>query len=278
MNQEMSERSEVLLSVNRCAFELGIPSLVVGATARDLLLLEHGRGVPPPSSTLDIDIGVRVSNWADYDRMVDCLLGQAEFGRSEKMVHRLVFRQRTPLDLLPFGAIGGPEGIIVWPKKDDAVFSVVGFEMAYASRLSVRIAGQAVAVASFPAITWLKLEAWHDDPSRTKDLADLWFLVDNYLELVAPDTVYEPNGKDADLLAEESFTTTRAGSRLLGRHMARQGKDAAKRVVGRLLDEKENPKDNLLSAMSTVTPNSVGIEEIRQLFEYLWLGMSDEIP
>jgi predicted nucleotidyltransferase len=270
MSSELNDKKQLLLLVNKCEGKLGIPFLVVGAAARDLLIEQQDQGGSPPSSTLDVDVACRVSDWTTYNKLYTCLLEQEQMSEDATMVHRLLFRWRVPLDLLPFGAIGGEGQSITWPERDDLAFTVAGFEEAYQSSVSVSIGGETFTVASFAAIAWLKLAAWHDIRSRTKDLADIWFIIDNYLEFVSDDRIYAEDGIDRDIFDDERFSAIRAGSRLLGRDMVRQGGRMARELLGRLMDGHGEPCDALVHAMRTVVPSYVAASNIIDMFAVLW--------
>lgn len=270
MRSELNDKETLLFLVKECAVKLGIPFLVVGAAARDLLIDLQGQKIPPPSSTLDVDVGCRVSDWTTYNKLYTCLLTQKEMSEDAAMVHRLLFRGRVPLDLLPFGAIGGEGQSITWPERDDWVFTVAGFEEAYQSSVLVSIGGETFPVASFAAIAWLKLAAWHEKRSRTKDLADIWFIIDNYLEFVSEDRIYAEDGIDRDIFDDDQFSAIRAGARLLGRDMARQGGRMARELVSRLMDGHGEPCDALVHAMRTVVPSYVAVSDIIDMFAVLW--------
>lgn len=270
MSSGLNEKEELLLLVHKCAGKLGFQFLVVGAMARDMLIELQDQGISPPSSTLDVDVGCRVSDWAAYEKIYALLLEQEDMSEDVSMVHRLLFRGRIPLDLLPFGAIGGRGHTINWPERDDMVLSIAGFEEAYRSSVSVSIGDQVFSVASFAAIVWLKLAAWYDNRSRTKDLADIWFLVDNYLEFISEDRIYAEDGIDRDVFDDDRFSAIRAGARLLGRDMARQGGSMARYLVSRLMNGHGEPCDALVGAMVTVVPSSVNALEIADIFAVLW--------
>ena len=62
------------LSALKCESDaLNIPFFIVGATARDLIL-KYGYGVEPLRMTRDIDLGVRVADWEQFNRLTDALI------------------------------------------------------------------------------------------------------------------------------------------------------------------------------------------------------------
>jgi len=70
------------------AEELNIPFFVVGAFARDLIF-EHIHRIPAPRTTLDIDIGVEVASWEEFEKLTSELLNRRHF-TARPLPHRFV--------------------------------------------------------------------------------------------------------------------------------------------------------------------------------------------
>lgn len=68
---------EVLGEVAETTAKFGIPFFVVGATARDFVLA-YGFGLNPGRATADVDIGVRVSAWAEFSQLKEELVSGGE--------------------------------------------------------------------------------------------------------------------------------------------------------------------------------------------------------
>ncbi len=71
---DISEKIEptiatVLIDLAELANNSGIQFLVVGAMARDMIL-GYGFGIEVGRATRDIDFGIRVANWDDFERLV----------------------------------------------------------------------------------------------------------------------------------------------------------------------------------------------------------------
>ncbi|HKK63154.1 MAG TPA: nucleotidyl transferase AbiEii/AbiGii toxin family protein [Bacteroidales bacterium] len=272
---ELTEREELLLCVNNCAQKLNIPFLVIGATARDFLLSHYDKNIASPSSTLDVDIACRVDGWTAYNKLYQCLIKQEEISLDKTMMHRLLFRDKIPLDLLPFGLIGDDNNQVVWPGREDIELSVIGFEDAYISRISIWIADEMFSVACFAALVWLKLSAWCDNKSRTKDLLDIWFIIDNYLELIPEERIYAEDGIDRDIFDDENFSTMRAGARLLGRDIRRKGGVSVRKLFGNIMKQSGEPSDNFVMAMTKVAPSSINSLDIIDMLQVLCVELFD---
>src|SRR5512147_210948 len=89
---------EALYIFKGIADSLGIPFFIVGAFSRDLIL-KHGYGVEPRRKTGDIDLGVEVANWEQFEKLKESLIGTGQFSLTPEK-HRL--RCGTILiDILP---------------------------------------------------------------------------------------------------------------------------------------------------------------------------------
>ncbi len=69
---------ELLTQISLISIEHAIPFFVVGATARDLILW-YGFNIRPGRATRDIDIGVSVSSWEQYDQLKMALAATGKF-------------------------------------------------------------------------------------------------------------------------------------------------------------------------------------------------------
>jgi predicted nucleotidyltransferase len=121
-----SLRLEAIETISDVSNSLNIPFFLIGATARDFIL-EHGYGFSTHRATLDIDFGVKVPNWEKYQILRKSLIKTENISEST-IVHRLIFRKRLKIDLIPFGPISNRENSIRWPPNDDVVMNILGFE------------------------------------------------------------------------------------------------------------------------------------------------------
>lgn len=80
---------EILQKVTSVAKQLNIPIFLIGATARDLVL-EYGYGLPKSKKTRDIDFGVAVSDWQEYEKLKQELVKADDFSLDSKAEHRLI--------------------------------------------------------------------------------------------------------------------------------------------------------------------------------------------
>ena len=247
---------------------MGVPFFVVGATARDMIF-ELGHGRPSRRATNDKDFGIRVSSWAEFEKLKKSLLTSGPF-KETKEVQRLLYQGELLIDILPFGGIAGAQGEIRWPPDEAAVMSMVGFEDAYRAAVEVRVRARPpldILVASTPGLAIMKLVAWADHPQeRSRDAVDLVFILEQYLDAGNNERLFE---KHIDLVEVENFDYVRAGARLLGRDIASIG---GPETIGRIREilAKETSDDGqyrLIQAM--MTGRGAALEERENRFEDL---------
>jgi len=202
----------ILAVVDRVATEQNCPYVVVGATARDLLLF-HVFGIRVSRATLDVDFAIAVESWDKFDRMRNALLATKEFVAS-KVEHRLYLKDTDiPIDLIPFGGVAEGD-TIVWPPAKDTVMTVAGFEDAMAASIQVKVSPTlTVPVVSLAALAILKIFAWEDRKTTDKDAVDLYRLISTYADAGNEDRLYEP---DSPHMEKFSYDLELAGAALAG--------------------------------------------------------------
>jgi len=92
----------ILTEIDTIARELKLAFFIVGATARDILL-QHAHGIHPTRATLDIDIGVFVSDWDQFQILKKALVRTGKFS-STRQAQRLLYDDELPLDFRPADA------------------------------------------------------------------------------------------------------------------------------------------------------------------------------
>lgn len=207
----------ILTVVDRVATEQGCPYLVVGATARDLLLY-HVFGIPAMRATQDVDFGIAVENWEKFQDLRTALIATGHFAPS-RVEHRLFLQMpqgttKIPIDLIPFGGITEGDQI-AWPPAQDTVMTVAGFEDAIAASVQVQAsAALSLPVASLAALAILKLFAWQDRKTSDKDALDLYRVISTYADAGNMDRLYD---SEIALLEQVNYDLELAGAALVGR-------------------------------------------------------------
>lgn len=206
----------ILSSLNRAAVELKIPYILVGATARDLLLF-HVFGIPVTRATADVDFAIAVDTWERFRQLRTALLASGDF-REGKVEQRISLKTPSlageiPVDLIPFGGVAEAK-VIHWPPARETVMTVTGFEDAMESLIQVQVnADLTIPVASLAGIAVLKLFAWHDRQTSDKDALDLYRLISSYADAGNLDRLY---GEQDQLMEQAEHDIELAGAALLG--------------------------------------------------------------
>jgi predicted nucleotidyltransferase len=241
---------KMLRVVDQAATTLSIRFFVVGAMAR-AIVLEHCYGIRPGRTTRDLDIGVEVANWEEFQQLSTKLVATGEFAETSKP-HEL----RTDfcqLHIVPFGGISSDQRTIRWPPEHEVVMTIVGFEEAYESAMLIRLSDKPlleVKMPTIPGMALMKLISWNDRfPERPKDAEDLFFLMDHYAEAGNDERLYR---EEAELLQAESFDPVIAGIRLLGSDMATIANDSTRKTVVNILEDetKNHSKYRLVRDMT----------------------------
>lgn len=252
MNEKLLDISGKIDDITIAAYEaivketnsLQIPFFVVGAAARDMIL-EYGYGVGVQRATHDIDIGINVSDWDQFERLTEQLIKFSGFSRAEEK-HRLRFENKIPLDIVPFGAIEDENNQIRWPPDHDTVLNVMGFNDAYKNTQMVRIRSKPVLdikVATLSGLAVLKLISWKDRSYKDKDAKDLDFIITNYLEAGNRERLYSEN---EDILVRYDFEYELSGASLLGRDISKVVNEKTKAALLEILDRETHENGQFL--------------------------------
>ena len=274
------ERVAVLRNIKKVAVALNIPFFVVGAFAREVIF-EYIHQIPSPRITEDIDIGVEVASWEEFQVLKTTLL-ERKILTETKTHHRFVANESSIIvDVLPYGGITDETKNISWPPDHDMVMSMMGFEEAYRSALNVRLSNKPVLeipLPSVPALAILKIISWADAyPTRERDAQDLLFILENYDATGIEAQLYDAY---IPLFTEEGYDTRLASVRLLGRDIAHLcGPDTVKKLTSILTRKTdENQGFKLLTQMVKGTSfQGVKFEAALQLLEKLLQGMQETL-
>ena len=181
---------EVYGRIQRVAIALDIPLLIIGATARDIILV-HGYNAAIERGTRDVDFGLEVPSWEHYQKMRDALI-ESGFTAHPKKTHQLSTTDSDGLsweiDLIPFGGVSDAHGQITWPPEHAFQMSVLGFDEAYKHAWDVLLNKEPalrVKVASPAGILLLKLIAWTERGReyQGKDAIDIYYVIKHYSKI-----------------------------------------------------------------------------------------------
>lgn len=241
------QKVEALLVIKAEADSLNIDFFVVGAFARDIVL-KHCYGISAHRMTGDIDLGINVADWEQFYNLTDALISTGKFSRT-KEPQRYLF-DRTPVDIVPFGAIADDQERIGWPPEHKIFMSIMGFKEAFENSIIIRLNSEPeldVKVPTLPGLAVMKLISWKEKyPERAKDADDLLLIMHEYEQAGIFERLYN---NELNLLEEEGFDAQLASIRLLGRDMATIVNKKTAKAVWSILDAETRPPNNLIISM-----------------------------
>ena len=241
---------ETLSIVKRAADSLRIPFFMVGASARDFVL-EHCYGIKPRRMTKDIDLGVEVADWEQFNQLKASLIATSKFSSDEKEPQRF-HCDSVIVDIVPFGPITDENRRISWPPEHEIFMSMLGFKEAYEYSITVKLSSDPeinIKLATLPGLALMKIISWKEKyPERKGDAEDLLLIMQKYEDAGNSDRLYK---EEQGLLQEEHFDTRLASIRLLGRDMAKIADPDTFRTVKTILDSEtgEQPQYRLVTDM-----------------------------
>ncbi len=227
------------------AHELNIEILVVGATARDLVLV-HGFDATIERGTRDIDFAINVGSWDDFEALRGRLLDsgfQANKKQQQKFEKQDSDGLPWEIDIVPFGELAESDEIS-WPPKHDFKMNVLRFPEALASALQIKISSDlaiVIPVASPAGICLLKLVAWLDRTieKRAKDASDIEYLIETYPKIKEiSDALYTDGYMEA-----HDYDETRASAMKLGLDTGAIASGAVKSFLQKELFDQEDKKE-----------------------------------
>jgi predicted nucleotidyltransferase len=234
------QRLEAIETISRIASSLRIPFFLIGATARDMLLIVHN--IQTYRATLDIDIGIKVPNWEKFNKLKKGLVETDRF-TSTKEEQKLKYKDHIEIDIIPFGAISDENHNINWPSQD-TVMNVLGFEETFRHAQMARLSSKpvlGVKLVTLPGLAVMKIFSWKDKyPERKKDTTDLFLITRHYTDAGNFERIPE---EMPELLESDDFDYVKAGARLLGRDIAKVLNPATKKEVLDILEKETGEQD-----------------------------------
>lgn len=238
LSERLQPYEDLFREIISTTLRLEIPFFVVGAFARDLIL-NVVYGIEVKRLTTDIDCGIKVKSWNQFERLKAALSDNGHFKPDSKQQQRLKYDDRVQIDIVPFGAIE-KDGVIVWP-DEETVMTALGFDEAFRDLITVRLAEDVeINISSLPGLALMKLIAWNDRRFQyRKDAEDLGLLMRTYLDAGNGDRLFTEH---ADLLVDD-FDYELASARVLGRDVAALLTERSIGQVLGILDEQSGEKN-----------------------------------
>lgn len=264
---------DVLTVFSQAAEQLGVPWLVIGATAR-VMLLEKVYGLPAGLATQDIDFAVQVGDWNHYQELRELILSNSSIEAGRPAIHRFKLDEGMVFDLVPYGGVENNEKQISWPPDGDVVMPVRGFAGANENAVHVKVNGKiSVPVVSPQGLFALKLFAWKerhtDHPGR--DAKDIGYII-RHLEAIYPADMlfseYEKSVESAD------YVIPMAGLFQLGKDIATMLQHEETQFLSTLLkDELVQQDDSALCRELQKYSNMSSIDETLNALDFFNRGL-----
>ncbi len=223
---------ELFNDLDRAAESVGVVPYLIGAGAISL----GGQfewGVRLPRVTLDWDFAARVDSWEAFSQLTGALIGEGGgFTPVKDLPHRFLHVSGGSLDLIPFGSLEAPKGIIQWP--NEVTMSTQGLEALCEAHEIHPLQGTTIKTASLPVVVGLKLLAYVDRRTQGtyRDIGDVVCTLEaiedseNFAHL--PDSLLP-------LMEAEVLSLANAGAYKLGQRIGRAFREESRTAVLRVL-------------------------------------------
>ena len=243
--RQQPEISEMLTALERGLAKFKVDFYLVGAVARDVWMNAINK-IEPRRTTGDIDFAVFINNIETYDELREHLINEEGFFPYKGNNFVLIWKSRTQVDLLPFGAIEDENGRVTTNGIGLTNISLQGFIEIYEEGLpELNLEGEhQFKFCTLPGIVLLKMIDFDDRPEhRRDDVKDISDILNHFFDMYDE----EIWANHSDLFGEEEIDLKHLAARVMGREI----KKIAKR----------NPKlyervDSILKRNTDDIPNS----------------------
>ena len=263
--------SAMLTALEEAFEKFSIDFYLVGATARDVWIsgIHFKR---PARATKDIDFAVLINDKGQYNALKDYLINKKGFQPSPNNAFVLLYKERTQVDLLPFGAVEDDDRKVTVEGTGYTTIHVPGFAEIYSSGLpEMELAGKhRFKFCSLPGIVILKLLAWEDRPeNRRDDILDISDILHHYFSMY-DNEIWDSH---SDLFANEDADLIQIAARVIGREMRKivnQSKDLLQRLdtmlANNIHDTNTSKIGTIMTAYfnNTVQDNIILLTELRK--------------
>jgi predicted nucleotidyltransferase len=175
---------DIIKKVSKVLTNENFKFVLVGALARDLIFEKYG--IKNGLKTKDVDFGVLLDSWEEFESVKKILEDKLSMERDEKKDFRMYLGE-IPVDILPFGKIAGPSCTVDWPGKFKDRLKVLGFSEAFENAMDYELEdGESVIKVVIPEMLLaMKIFSWSNSfGSRTKDANDMKLLLEHSMEFI----------------------------------------------------------------------------------------------
>lgn len=247
-----TEVGVILDALERGFAKYSIDYYLVGALARDIWIggINH---IKLGRTTGDIDFAVLINNEDVYQSLKEYLVEVEGFVSSKENAFVVIWKDKTQIDLMPFGAIEDERGRVKIEGSGFTTIDVPGFnevfenglpEMQLESKYNFKF-------CSLPGIFLLKLIAWDDRPEkREKDIQDISQLLNHCFEMLQEE-IFEEHNK---LFQNKELSLTEIGAIVIGRKirlLANRGTYVYERIEAILNNNTESVDTSIMAIKMT---------------------------
>lgn len=272
--RQQPEISEMLTALERGLAKFKVDFYLVGAVARDVWMSGINK-IEPRRTTGDIDFAVFINNIETYDELREHLINEEGFFPYKGNNFVLIWKGRTQVDLLPFGAIEDENGRVTTNGIGLTNISLQGFTEIYEEglpQLNLEDEHQ-FKFCTLPGIVLLKMIAFDDRPEhRRDDIKDISDILNHFFDMYDE----EIWANHSDLFGEEEIELKELAARVMGREIKKIAKRNPKlqdRVIS-ILERNTNAALNCSMAIvmieyfkNTVEDNVRLLHQIKRGFE-----------
>ncbi len=215
--RQQPEITEMLSALERGFEKFGIDFYLVGAVARDVWMSGINK-IAPRRTTGDIDFAVLINEKGTYEALKDYLIKTEGFYPYKGNSFVLIWKDKTQVDLLPFGAIEDEDGKVSTEGFGLTNISLQGFSEIYEEGLpEVELEGKhRFKFCTLPGIVILKLIAYDDRPEKRRDdIKDISDILNHFFNMY-DNEIWENH---SDLFADENADLRHIAARVMGREM-----------------------------------------------------------
>ena len=178
--------------------EFDVDFYVVGAVARDYHLSAK-EGTAALRKTNDVDLAIMLNDASQFNQIKDKLIASGNFTADDSEHIKLYYKKGLEVDLIPFGKIESANGFVYLQPPNMFTLNMPGFKEIYPFVEEIVFEGDlSVKVCTVEGIVILKLIAYRDRPSRTKDITDIEHIIKVYFDL-CDENIYEEHMDVMDL-------------------------------------------------------------------------------
>lgn len=273
--RQQPEITTILFALERGFKIFNIDFYLVGAVARDVWMSGINK-IAPRRTTGDIDFAVLINDKGTYEALKEYLVNTEGFHPYKSNSFVLIWKDKTEVDLLPFGAIENQGGRVIADGLGLTNISLQGFTEVYEEGLpELDLEGEhQFKFCTLPGIVLLKMIAWEDRPEKRRDdIKDISDILNHFFNMY-DNEIWENHH---DLFGQDDADLKNIAARVMGREMgkiAKRNEKLRSRIAG-ILNANTNDIANSPMAAIMVEYFENTIEQNVLLLQQLSLGFRE---